>query len=145
MRTTHLFCYGTLRAQGGAGNAIKGLRGMFVGTAYLDGYEMCERNWIPYVLPGTGTITGDLVSFHESDIAAALRYLDTYEGYHPNREAHCNYWRRGVKVQAADNGDIVDAWCYVSNPNLVRPSQDFGFTKIPDGDYVKYTSPWRES
>jgi len=110
---------------------------------------MWERGWIPYVLPvqdgHAGTITGDLVSFHESDIGIALRYLDQYEGYHPNFESRCAYWRRGVKVQAAGNGDIVDAWCYVSNENLVRPYKDFGFNKIDHGDYVKYTSPWRES
>lgn len=111
-----IFVYGTLRH--GQANARRfGLIEPVETDVVLDGFDMFDLGWFPGIVPGSGSVVGDIF---EIDPNTQLGPLDAYEGY-PNL-----YTR-----QIVDVGDGIDGYwrgvsVYVYNNNVQGCPQVLG-------------------
>lgn len=72
-----IFVYGTLRH--GQANARRfGLLEPVETDVVLDGFDMFDLGWFPGIVPGAGSVVGDVF---EIDPNTQLGPLDAYEGY----------------------------------------------------------------
>ena len=95
-----VFVYGTLM-KGQANHRL--LRDeSYLGEATLDGYDMYDLGYFPGIVPGTGTVRGELYRV----VTVELLSLDVLEGQ------GTLYSRETVPVRLED-GSAVDAFVYV--------------------------------
>lgn len=128
-RPLPVFVYGTL------------LRGMKNHPRYLAGrYRSCRSATIagrlgfepqggyPFLLPGPGTVHGELYTLYPDLYRATLNVLDALEDYDPADEAQSIYLRRRATA-LLDDGSRQECWVYYWNgpPDVGRP--------VPGGDF----------
>ena len=120
-----VFVYGTLLE--GEGNHSYYLQGSsYKGKAAVSGYEMYDIGAFPGIVPGNGSIPGEV---YEVDYET-LRNLDYLEG------EGSLYFRKSVPVKMS-TGESAFAWIYVYNGSVE------GLERIPvwrKQDYVWYVS-----
>ena len=128
-----VFVYGTLR------------RGEKNHQAYLAGrYSRCRpasvrgrlffepREGYPYLLPGDGSVRGELFDLAPARYAETLARLDALEEYDPDDEAGSVYLRRLAEATLED-GSRCACWTYYWNgpPDIGRP--------VPGNDFRRET------
>ena len=105
-----VFVYGTLKPTAQRSNhnftliehAITGQQ-----PGSISGYDMFSTGMFPYVVPGDGTIQGEIITLDERRYAGVMRALDVLEG-HPH-----HYVRMEVPIETA-TGETVRCWMYVA-------------------------------
>lgn len=130
---THLFVYGTLRAEGA--NPIHDLleRGARRdGPATIPG-RLHDAGPYPACVPGGDhdRVVGELYALDPDHAADLLSRLDRYEGFHPAEPAGSLYLRDAVTATRPDGG-AVSAWVYHFN----RPVE--GLPRIEHGDWIRW-------
>lgn len=133
---TPFFVYGTLRPGGGRDGAFPA--GSTFTEATLTGYEMWEfrRGAYPYLAPGDGIITGNLVVVPPGAHESVVRILDRIEGYGGADDPRNLYNR--VKVNVDVDGAPREAYAYVTNSRLfAREQEKGGLVLVQSGDWFK--------
>ncbi len=125
-----VFVYGTLRP--GQANYLRLLAGKTVRevSASCRGrlYYVTEGDY-PYLEPGEGTVTGELLTLAAADYENILGALDRLEEYAPHNEESSDYLRRRTIVTLAD-GTQTQAWVYFWN------CPDISGESIRSGDFL---------
>lgn len=110
-----VFVYGTLRQ--GEKNYPRYLAGRtgkeLAATAEGRLFFVADGGY-PYVEPGEGTVTGELIYLEPSRYDQTLQSIDDLEEYDPADESHSVYLRRRTTVTLADGGRTA-AWIYYWN------------------------------
>jgi gamma-glutamylcyclotransferase (GGCT)/AIG2-like uncharacterized protein YtfP len=110
-----VFVYGTLRP--GQKNYARHLQGKTVREAPASCagllFVLPEEGY-PYLLPGRGTVQGELLFLAPAIYEQTLRRLDVLEEYDPGSEATSAYLRRRATVRLA-GGEEYQAWVYYWN------------------------------
>jgi len=124
-----VFVYGTLRP--GEKNYERFLDGRTIkvirATAEGHLFYVADGGY-PYMEPGRGRVTGDLVYLHPECYEDTLRQLDELEEYEPAAEFRSVYLRRRTIVKLVD-GSSAAAWIYYWNdPQTVG-------VRIASGDF----------
>jgi len=124
-----VFVYGTLRPGEKnypyylAGRTRKELAATAEGRLYF-----VADGGYPYVEPGPGMVTGDLIHLDPQHYDQTLRAIDALEEYDPADELHSVYLRRRTTVILADGG-CTAAWIYYWNhPSIIG-------IRIPSGNF----------
>ncbi|OAG26972.1 gamma-glutamylcyclotransferase family protein [Thermodesulfatator autotrophicus] len=113
-----VFVYGTLKRDFSLHRYLKDAK--FVGKASLSGYEMYDFGWYPGIVPGKGTVFGEV---YEIDLKT-LFILDEVED-----EGH-EYERKILPVKL-DDGKTLHAFVYVyKGPVKNKP-------RVKDGRWQK--------
>lgn len=86
----------------------------------------------PGMVPGEGTVYGELVEVNPAEAGEALRALDELEWYFGEGHPDNDYVRQVVWVRP-DSGGLVDAWAYVWNRGAG------GLQPIPGGNWRNAT------
>lgn len=118
MITQQVFVYGSLRR--GMHNHRLMSKAEFVAEASLSGFSMYQVSSFPAIVPGNGSVKGEIYLVD----GATLARLDRLEG-HPRM-----YRRELVTVQAGDV--LAQVWVYVWQ----RPVS--GMVSVPAGDWVEF-------
>jgi gamma-glutamylcyclotransferase (GGCT)/AIG2-like uncharacterized protein YtfP len=115
-RTMRVFVYGTLkRGHRNHRRYIAPYR-TEIAPASVQGAVLYEGAAYPMLLPGDGTVRGELVTFLDASAwPAALENLDRLEGVDP--VGHDGLYRRELWPVTTERGS-VDAWVYVWNSSL---------------------------
>ena len=118
----NLFVYGTLMSHAGHPMGARLAReSRLIGHGMLPGKLLDLGSYPALVEPGAGgeLVYGEVRALNTP--ATSLRWLDDYERVIPGREAQSDYARltRMVRLEA---GGEVEAWVYVFQARLVRPS-----------------------
>lgn len=101
-------------------------------AAMADGFEMYSvRGSFPGIIPGGGSIHGELMFIEPDQFTHVMERLDHLEGYEPRRESHSFYLRREVTA-ISQSGSRVKAWIYLYNESTAR------LAKVPHGDWKEY-------
>lgn len=129
---TPAFVYGTLLE--GFGNYSNILKGNVdsIKPATLEGFQMysVSGGGFPAILPGKGTVVGELMYIEERKYNHILKRLDQLEGYYETSERHSMYLRRTMKV-TTESGEEVEAYVYIWNRGIPGP-------KVESGDWRSY-------
>ena len=123
--THNVFVYGTL-LKGEANHNYYLCGSTCIGKATISGYEMYDIGAFPGIVPGEGTIPGELYAVDDE----TMENLDYLEG------EGSLYIRESVPVTMS-TGETTNAWIYVYNDSVE------GLEKIPvwrREDYVWYVS-----
>jgi gamma-glutamylcyclotransferase (GGCT)/AIG2-like uncharacterized protein YtfP len=126
---TRLFFYGTLQpaADTPRAHVLAGL-GRSGGHATLSGYDMLSvGSAFPAIVPGTGTVKGEVVDVFAGRGAEALSICDAIEGYDGPGKPHNLYERKDVRL---DDG----TWAYV----YVWAKDRRNMPVIPSGDWLEH-------
>lgn len=138
------FVYGTLRP--GQPNYLFLLAGRVLKTEPATLAETClfslgrfpmavARNELPAFVDTSmlinNHIVGDLITVDPSCYEDILCDLDQLEDYNPAHAAGSRYRRLMREVQFRD-GQFVDAWVYMGNPEYLTPD----YPLIPTGDWL---------
>jgi gamma-glutamylcyclotransferase (GGCT)/AIG2-like uncharacterized protein YtfP len=118
-----LFIYGTLMPGLRLEAEMQGAR--FVGAAQVPG-RLVDVGRYPGFLVGDGLVTGEVYEVDDAHLAR----LDEVEAMVPGDRAASQYWREGVTVGGALQGQQVQTYVYN------RPVE--GCTPIAHGDYRRY-------
>jgi gamma-glutamylcyclotransferase (GGCT)/AIG2-like uncharacterized protein YtfP len=124
-----VFVYGTLRPGQKnyttflAGRTLRETPAVIKGRLFY-----VEDGGYPYLLPGGGTVRGDLIELRSETYQDTLRALDELEEYDPCNEAPSVYLRRRARVTAEDGRETV-AWVYYWN------RREYAGKRIEDGDF----------
>jgi gamma-glutamylcyclotransferase (GGCT)/AIG2-like uncharacterized protein YtfP len=115
-QTTRVFVYGTLkRGHRNHRRYIAPHRTQIV-PASVQGAVLYEGDAYPMLLPGDGTVRGELVTFLDASAwPVALAHLDMLEGVDPGGDD--GLYRRELWPVTTEHGS-VDAWVYVWNSPL---------------------------
>lgn len=124
-----VFVYGTLRP--GEKNYPHYLAGRTVSempaTAEGQLYFVADGGY-PYVAPGPGTVSGELIHLDPRHYEQTLQAIDELEEYDPGDETNSIYLRRRTSVTLPD-GRYTAAWIYYWNcPSIAG-------TRIASGDF----------
>jgi len=110
-----VFVYGTLRP--GQKNYPRYLQGRtlreYPATIHGRLYFVADGGY-PYLKPGEGTVTGELLELNPASYDETLYELDLLEEYDPQDEGHSVYLRRKSTVTLSQ-GKQVAAWVYYWN------------------------------
>ncbi len=124
-----LFVYGTLRP--GMLNHDRFLKGRFerIDPASVSGaLHLVEAENYPYLLPGAGTVIGDLIYLKPETFLRTIGEIDRLEDFCPDDDRGSLYVRRRC-CAVIDAGIRVEAWTYFWNdttrPGRIIPSGDF--------------------
>ncbi len=124
-----VFVYGTLRP--GEKNYPEYLQGKTVreeaATVAGELFFVAEGGY-PYLLPGNGRVSGELMDLHPSLYGQVLQRLDALEEFDPADEGSSIYLRRCAIVFTV-RGERREAWVYYWNCPDIRGA------KIAGGDY----------
>lgn len=126
-----VFVYGTLRR--GQKNYPRCLQGRTleeIPATVRGELHYAADGGYPYLLPGAGTVAGELMVLDPSRYEETVRALDLLEEYDAKDEEHSVYLRRETAVALGD-GRQVAAWTYYWNcPGVVGE-------KIKSGDFTR--------
>ena len=122
------FFYGTLRK---GSQTVAGLyqSNMVLPVAHLVGFELYDLGPFPGVVPGKGTVIGEV---HEID-ETVLREMDRYEGYNVNKPATSLFCRELAEAVAPD-GTTTPVWVYLFN----NPRQSPLKQPVASGDWFEH-------
>lgn len=127
MTNLNFFFYGTLMTKEGRDSYMRGLAEP-VGVAQLPNAELYDVGFFPAMLPGEGTITGELWRAADEDaLPALLQMLDSIEGYDELAPEHSMYHR--VTVTLAD-GTVAQTYRWNGRRDYLR--------RIPGDDWKRY-------
>lgn len=104
--TLPLFVYGSLM-NGQSNHDYYLTESNFIGNATLDGYEIYDLGFYPGIIEGSEKVYGEVYDINE----LTLKSIDRLEG------EGSLYIRKLVKV-LLDNGNFIDAWCYIYNRSV---------------------------
>ena len=132
-----LFVYGTLRT-GQMGERVVRDDVVNKSVAQLPGYDL----WIsrspagggpwPWIVPGSGSTTGEILYFNPQRAAQALARADSWEGYTPGGNVNAMNYSREVVM--SNQGYV---YAYVATPNRQAFIRSHG-TRVASGDYARY-------
>lgn len=114
MTTGFFFVYGTLKKGGHFAKYFDNYR-LNSEKATLYGTALYNLGWFPGILPGKGSVIGELHEYKEPDIV--LAHMDQIEGYNDTEK---DLFKRKYKTVITESGKKVKAIVYVYNN---KPSQ----------------------
>lgn len=109
MKTKFFFVYGTLKVGGVFAEHFDIYR-LSAEKATLNNMDLYNIGWFPGILPGKGTVVGELHEYREPDIV--LEHMDQIEGY--NRDKDDLFIRKSRSV-VTETGKNVEATVYIFN------------------------------
>jgi gamma-glutamylcyclotransferase (GGCT)/AIG2-like uncharacterized protein YtfP len=92
----------------------------------------------PFIVPGEGTVVGELMYINPSLYERVLKDLDHLEGASEKNPKLRMYNRLEVEAET-ENGDVVKCWAYFWN----RPVSKFDLP-IPSGDWVEFSERYKK-
>lgn len=129
-----LFVYGSLRP-GQRYHHLVGHRIAAVRGAGLPGARLYDAGPYPYVLPGPGTVRGELLQVLPGLHSTVLAELDRLEGYlgpgHP-----ANDYERLCRTVVTDTGEPLPALVYLAAAARVDAVR--AMPAVPGGDWVAH-------
>jgi predicted DNA-binding transcriptional regulator YafY/gamma-glutamylcyclotransferase (GGCT)/AIG2-like uncharacterized protein YtfP len=129
-----LFVYGSLRA-GGANAHLLSPYVLTVEPARLDGMQLYQVDpCYPGMVPGNGSVVGELVTIAPDWAEEAFRVLDALEEYFGPGDPRNAYDRRLVEVLDG-RGALRQAWVYIWLGAVE------GCSPVPDGDWIRWWQP----
>lgn len=129
--TRRFFFYGTLRR--GQVNHHLVEHAERVVHATVEGRLVHLPAGYPALVPGEGTVEGELFTFAARHVPPLLERLDELEGYDPRRRAKSLYLRELVWARARSGRSR--AWVYVFPPARLEGRV---LDVVPGGDWVEY-------
>lgn len=110
------FVYGTLLE--GFSNYNRILKGKTVSIreAKIEGFDMYSVGFFPAIVPGEGTVFGEVIEVDPAVYEETKMRLDILEGYYPTKPKSSMYLRKEMKVLVGD--EEVDAYVYIWNDGL---------------------------
>lgn len=102
-----VFVYGTLR-RGDSRFRMSHFLAVLHEEAYLEDFEMLDLGAFPGIVPGRGSVRGEI------HLYSSLDELDRIEGYRERDPSSSLYIRRLVEVQLPTS-DNYEAWTYAFN------------------------------
>ena len=108
--TRKVFVYGTLMKGENNHHFLEDSR--FLGVSAIEGYEMYNVGWYPAIIPGEGTIPGELYEVPEWD----MKHIDSLEGEGSLYIRKCETTTEGglayIYEYAQDTGNLkkIDSW-----------------------------------
>lgn len=116
MTNLNFFFYGTLMNRSGRDSYLTGLAEP-VRIAQVEGHALYNVGAFPAMLPGDGTVTGELwTAASEDALPALLEMLDSIEGYRADAPERSMYLRQEVTLT-----DGTVAQTYIWNDLYGRP------------------------
>jgi predicted DNA-binding transcriptional regulator YafY/gamma-glutamylcyclotransferase (GGCT)/AIG2-like uncharacterized protein YtfP len=126
-----LFVYGSLRA-GGANAHLLTPYVLTVEPAWLDRMQLHQVDpCYPGMVPGNGSVVGELVGIAPERAEEAFRVLDALEDYYGPGDPRNAYDRRLVEVLDG-RGALRQAWVYIWVGSVE------GCPAVPDGDWIRW-------
>lgn len=101
--------------------------------AHTDHMALYALGSFPMMVPGDGTVYGELTSIFPHLYHFMLEKIDLLEGYRPYVN-HCLYHRQLIPVQLEATGETIEAWAYVGGDECLAPSA----LRVNEGDWVKH-------
>jgi gamma-glutamylcyclotransferase (GGCT)/AIG2-like uncharacterized protein YtfP len=123
---TLLFVYGTLCRGLSRNDALA--RSKYLGPALTQGV-LTDLGQYPALVPGEGSVLGEVYEIAAEDILASL---DKIEGYKEDIINESLYRREKQAVRLFATGESVDAYVYIYNQSISQ------MMPIPGGDYRRY-------
>lgn len=93
---------------------------------------MYHKSYFPCMILGQGEVIGELITIKETVFERILARMDRLEGY-LDRNNKKNFYDRVIMQAEDEQGEIVEAYCYLYNTNNGRLGE-----KIKDGDFKNY-------
>lgn len=115
MANKTVFVYGTLKEGGALSHHVSKNR-INSKNATLKGFDLYDLGWFPGIVPGNGTVLGELHEFDNPDVITEM--IDKIEGYSPDHPETSLYLRKEVTVRA-ENKDIVTE-AYIFNKEITE-------------------------
>lgn len=109
MKLKAFFVYGTLKIGGVFAKHFDEYR-LSSEKATLKDMDLYKVGWFPGILPGKGSVIGELHKYKEPD--AVLKHMDRIEGYNGNEN---DLFKREHKTVITASGKEVEAIVYVYN------------------------------
>lgn len=117
METDFFFVYGTLKVGGYYANDFDKLR-ISSEKAIINNMNLYKISYYPGILPGIGTVTGELHEYKNPEIVIQL--MDRIEGYKPKLKPELSLFKRKRMVVITEAGKEVEANLYIYNYKITR-------------------------
>lgn len=106
------FVYGTLKVGGVFAERFNTYR-LSSEKATLHDMSLYNLGWFPGILPGTGSVIGEVHEYKDPDIV--LRHMDRIEGYSGNKN---DLFTRECRTVITEAGKEIEAVVYIYNSNI---------------------------
>ena len=115
MEVKPFFVYGTLKIGGVFAEHFDVYR-LSSEKATLKGMDLYDIGWFPGILPGKGSVIGELHKYKEPDMV--LKYMDQIEGHTEDKKG---LFKRECKTVITESGKEIEAIVYIYNNNNKGP------------------------
>ena len=114
MKTEFFFVYGTLKEDGRFAKDFDRYR-VTSKKATVSNMDLYKINWFPGILPGNGTVIGELHEYKDPETVVAL--MDRIEGYDGSKQS---LFKREHRTVITESGKKVKATMYLFNHKVKK-------------------------